>query len=294
MVNVLAVDAGGTKTEAILADVRSFKIKILEKNRLITRGLQRKDYLKELKRLIIETKVNKAKAISFSVPGYEINNRIECSPNLKALEDINLKAWAKSNFRKKVFIENDANCFALAESMLGAYKKASILVGIIIGSGVGSGIVINHKLYRGWQGIGAEIGHTTMIPKGRVCGCGKRGCVEAYISGESITKRYLEAGGSIPSPDPVKIWKAKKRDVVAGEIIDETVELMAIMFSNIANLLNPEIIVVGGGVSNLPFFKIVNQRIKKYLIKGLKLEIVKNTLGDDAGILGAALIGAGR
>ncbi|MCD6464728.1 ROK family protein [Candidatus Woesearchaeota archaeon] len=294
MAKILAIDIGGTKTEAMLAEVtrtsHSYKVKILDKNRTITRGLHRKEFLKELKNLMLETNVKKSQAISISIPGYEINNKVVSSPNVKAIEDFNLQQWVKTNFKKKVFIENDANCFAFAEAKLGSFKKSKNLLGVIIGTGVGLGIIINQELYKGFQGIAGEFGHTVIVPRGRLCSCGKKGCLEAYISGPSITRRYIEAGGSIPSPDPLKIWKAKKRDVVAGEVIDETIELMSVAFSNLANLLNPEFIIVGGGISNLPFFKEVNARMRKYTMKSLKTLVVKNTLGDDASILGAAIL----
>ena len=170
---------------------------------------------------------------------------------------------------------------------MGAGKKTINIIGLIIGTGVGSGIIINKKLYTG-QGYAGEIGHTIIDPSGLKCSCGNIGDVESWVSGPNIVKRYNLLGGKLKNPTPKEIFKSKEK--AARITIDITLEKLAVALANLINTLDPDLIILGGGLSNQPIYKELNKRIKKYTRNPQPCKIVKNKLGDAAGTLGAAFL----
>ena len=184
-----------------------------------------------------------------------------------------------------IALDNDANCFAQAESSLGAAKGYQVVFGIIMGTGVGGGICFDGKVHRGHQYLGGEWGHSLLHPNGHPCYCGNRGCVETYISGTALERRYFELTGKkkllkeIVEVPPVQ-WKR--------EFLDN----FGMAVSNVVNILDPDIIVLGGGVSNVEFlYSEGTQYVEKYCFNdSLETPIVKNKLGDAAGVFGAAYL----
>jgi fructokinase len=186
-------------------------------------------------------------------------------------------------------MENDANCFAMAESTLGVAKGFDVVFGIIMGTGVGGGIVINGKIHQGRTNIAGEWGHHTLHPNGNNCYCGKKGCVETYISGPALEKRWNElTGKSQNMPEiiqniedsKIKQWK------------DEFLENFGFGLANVIDILDPDVIVLGGGLSNIDFLYTegkdsVYQKVFSDLVD---TPIIKNKLGDSAGVFGAALL----
>lgn len=182
-------------------------------------------------------------------------------------------------------MDNDANCFAQAETSLGAAKGQSVVFGVIMGTGVGGGICINGKVHRGRQYLAGEWGHSLLYPGQNPCYCGNRGCVETYISGPALERRYSELTGEIKPlkeiiKDPPEDWK------------EEFLTNFGMALSNIVNILDPDIIVLGGGVSNIDFLYTEGPRyVEKYCFDDkLDTPIVKNKLGDSAGVFGAAYL----
>ena len=223
------------------------------------------------------------------------NGRMEMVPNIPSLKGVKLKEVLLQQLRQKgikspLFIENDSICFALAEFMFGAAKGYRNVIGVIIGTGIGGGLILDGRLYRGRDGGAGHIGHATIDPSGPRCGCGQRGHFESWCSGKYITKRYVAAGGKMKNPDPAKIFGSG--EPVARRIMEETYEKFGLAFANLINTFNPEIIVLGGGVSNLPneFYRKINAEAKKYAYAAFSdgLKIVRNRLGDSAGVFGAA------
>jgi len=195
----------------------------------------------------------------------------------------------------QIVMENDANCFALAESLLGSAKGYDVDFGVIIGTGVGGGIVINGTLHKGRTNIAGEWGHHTLYPNGKECYCGKQGCVEAYISGPALERRWTSWSSSTESLQTItqtdyddystqKVWFELWKK--------EFLENFGIGLANVIDILDPDIIVLGGGVSNIPFLydeakKAVHDRV---LGNFTETPILKNSLGDSAGVFGACLL----
>ena len=191
---------------------------------------------------------------------------------------------------REVAIENDANCFAMAEAK---NYPGKVVFGVIMGTGCGGGIVVNDQVISGLQSIGGEWGHHTIYPKdGPYCYCGKRGCIETLISGGGLENRFLE---KFNAPLNVKqIFElAKKSDNYATKFVEEFYENFGIALSNLISILDPDVVVLGGGLSNIEeLYTIGREQVRKYIFSDeLETPIVKNMYGDSAGVIGAALIG---
>ncbi|MDX7779117.1 ROK family protein [Aeromonas hydrophila] len=197
-----------------------------------------------------------------------------------------------------VLIANDANCFALAETHLGAVRQhhpdAKVVFGIIMGTGVGSGIVINGRILNGHHGIAGEWGHNVLSPDGPECYCGKRGCVETFISGPALEAWYeAKAKRHLPL---AKIVAATAHDHVAKLTIDRLHLLFGQALANVVNILDPDVIVIGGGVGNVQsLYSVGRETILPFLFNPrFATPIIAPALGDSAGVFGAALLARGE
>ena len=215
---------------------------------------------------------------------------------------------------KTVFVENDANAAALGETLAGAAKGAGVSVMITLGTGVGGGVVINGKIYAGGLNhSGTELGHTVLVSGGRQCTCGRRGCWEAYSSATALSKMTKEKivelelkgvsslmhsqqreDGSVSAR--VAFSAMKQGDPYAKEVCDEYIRYLAEGITNMINIFQPHILCIGGGVCNekeyltVPLIEIV-ERDQYTRTHKTKTKIVTATLGNDAGIIGAACLG---
>ena len=185
---------------------------------------------------------------------------IQSPPSLPGWDDIPLVAMVESALGRPTVVENDATACALAESWFGAGRDraARHLVYLTISTGVGGGLVLDGRLYRGAAGNAGELGHLTVDYLGRQCGCGRRGCLEAYVSGTNIALRAREAlaGGrtsslaALPAVSAADVSRAAAAgDSLAGEIWDETTAILGSAIANILDVFNPELVVLGGGVT---------------------------------------------
>ena len=211
---------------------------------------------------------------------------------------------------KKICLENDANAAALGEAVGGAAKGKRLSVMITLGTGVGGGVIIDGKIYSGFNYAGAELGHTVIEYNGRQCSCGRKGCFEAYASATalvSMTKEKLAAckdtlmwemcGNDINKADARIAFAAMKKGDRAGkEVVDMYISYRACGITNMINIFQPEVLLIGGGVCNekdyllKPLTEIVNadQYTRN---QAVKTEIKIAALGNDAGIVGAAALG---
>ena len=196
----------------------------------------------------------------------------------------------------EIFIANDANCFALAETRLGVVKEnfphANVVFGVIMGTGVGGGLVVNGKVINGLQGIGGEWGHNFLDESGGPCYCGKSGCVEKVLSGPSLEKYYYSVTGQ--NKRLKEIYGLYKAGDEAGT---KTIKRMSYFFgraiSVIINIVDPDVIVIGGGVGNIDeIYTDGVEVIKKFVFNNgvVDTPIVKPMLGDSAGVFGAAYL----
>ena len=221
-------------------------------------------------------------------------------PNLNGWDNVPLRAILEKEFKVPVAIENDANAAALGEWWKGAGSGTDSLFCITLGTGVGGGIVIDRKVWHGASSIAGEIGHTTVIRDGIKCTCGNAGCLERYACSGGILKRVNNAllkEGNNGSLQPLTDLKQVSQMVIQGNeivlnVIKETGVILGIAIANVANLLNPEMIVLFGGVTNLgehlvvPLKEEVKMRAFKKATESLRIEL--SQLGDNSGILGAA------
>ena len=193
---------------------------------------------------------------------------------------------------RPIAIQNDANCFAMAEAILGAGKGKRMVFGVIMGTGCGGGIVIDGQAWTGLQAIGGEWGHMSVDPSGPVCYCGVRGCVETFISGGGLQRMWqAEHGEARDLRDIEKDYYAG--DERAAAFMEKFFFNFGRCMANLINVLDPDIVVLGGGVSK--FDAIYTEGVKQVEIQvfsdTLETPIVKHEIGDSAGVIGAALIG---
>jgi glucokinase len=215
-------------------------------------------------------------------------------PHLPGWRDVPVGALAEREFGRPVTLENDATAAAAGEHRWGAGAGTRNMVYLTISTGVGGGAVIDGRLYRGARGNGGELGHVTVDWRGRPCrGCGRRGCLEAYVSGTSIAERARELGLDLATAEEVAS-AAAAGDEGASRVWDETVEALACGLTSIVNLFEPELVVVGGGVSRSgeqllgPVRELVRAAAMRPAGEGV--EIVASPLGDRVGVVGAAAI----
>jgi fructokinase len=191
--------------------------------------------------------------------------------------------------KQEITIENDANCFAIAEAILGVAKSYNVVFGVIMGTGVGGGIVFNKKIHRGRTYIAGEWGHHTLRINGNKCYCGKLGCVETYISGPALEKKWTKLTGKTESlPSIVQNLDNKEGQQWKNEFLEN----FGIGLANVIDILDPDVIVLGGGVSNISFLydegrDSVYDKVFSDLVE---TPILKNQLGDSAGVFGASLL----
>lgn len=283
MQKTIGIDIGATKTLFCLLGEKG----VLKKEKIQT-PTNKKKLIEDLKKNIKNLSPSKTK-IGIAVPGildYKNGVILKC-PNLKYLNNLNLKKELKAN----ITIENDANCFTLAEAILGAGKNNNIVFGITLGSGIGGGLIIKNKnkikIYRGAFGGAGEAGHLTIKFDGEKCSCGNLGCFESYCSAKFFKRKEYSSKELVE--------KAKRVDKKALKIFKEYGRYLGIGLSNVINLIEPEVIIIGGGISkSWPYFlaetkrEIKNRTFSPISKKYIKVKI--SELGELAGVIGAGLI----
>jgi len=283
----IGIDVGGTLIHSVLVN----NGKILKSKEF---EIQERD-TKSLKALIFrsveEVMKEKVSGIGIVLPG-QINYKggfLVKAPNLKPLEGVKLRDLISAKFGCKTNIENDANSFALAESVFGSGKHFNNMICLTLGTGVGGGIIINKKLYRGSDAAG-EPGHIIVVEGGRKCSCGARGCLEEYASLKGMMHLSKDVlGKEMNSKDLAKLAETDEK---ARSIFYEMGKHLGTGLATMANLLDPDIIVVGGGLSNISWIlESAEKEMRNNLFRPeSKLKMVKSNLGDNAVVLGASLI----
>ena len=305
---VLALDIGGTKVAAgVVApdgEARSFQVAPSRTERGPEAML---DDLFQLGRTSVEdsgvpwTEIT-AVGIGCGGPLDAAEGILLAPPHLPGFHDVPVAALAERAFERPALLENDGTAAAAAEHRFGAGVGVRNMVYLTISTGVGGGAVIDGRLYRGAAGNGGEFGHVTVDWRGRVCrGCGRHGCLEAYVSGTSISERALE--GIDPASSLVGLGAPSAADVVAAAVAgdayarsvwEETIEALACGLTSIVNLFEPELVVLGGGVTRAGDLLIepVRETVRAQAMApaGRTVEIVPAALGDRVGVVGAAAI----
>lgn len=302
---VLAADIGGTNTRMAVVNENGDILTLLKKTTYCEAG--REEMIKFIiscaGETIEESKLSKEEicgmGIGFPGPLNAETGTIFNPPNLQGWDSVPLRDILEKELKVPVAIENDANAAALGEWWKGAGSGADSLFCITLGTGVGGGIVLDGKVWHGASSIAGEIGHTTVIRDGIKCTCGNIGCLEAYACSGGILKRVNDAllnerdNGMQPLTNLKQVNQmAMQGNEIVLNVIKETGVILGIAIANIANLLNPEMIVLFGGVTNLgehlvvPLKEEVKGRAFKKVTDSLRIEL--SQLGDNSGILGAA------
>ncbi len=207
-----------------------------------------------------------------------------------------LKKDLENRLQLPVVIANDANCFALAETHWGIVKEkcpgAAMVFGIIMGTGVGGGIVINGKIWGGQHGIGGEWGHNYLDESGGPCYCGRSGCVETVLSGPALQRFYAGKTGNHISLKEIAERYQQGTDEIAKQTIERLCYFFGKAISVVTNMIDPDVIVVGGGVGNINAIYTEGLNSLKHFIfnNTVEVPILKPSLGDSAGVFGAAAL----
>jgi len=284
----LGVDLGGTKTEAVLLDEN---FGVIKRKRISTPQNDYQKILDSISSLVLDLSKNVTDfSLGICTPGaISKQTGLIKNSNTQCLIDKSLKEDLENKLGKTISIENDANCFAMAEATLGSGINFDLIFGVILGTGVGGGIVINKKLHSGRTNIGGEWGHHTLHRNGNLCYCGKHGCVETYISGPALENHWKKLSGKSQSLKEIlpdidnehgKKWK------------DEFLENFGYGIANVIDILDPDAIILGGGLSNIDFLYTEGKEsvYSKVFSDLVDTPILKNELGDSAGVFGACML----
>ena len=288
--NKIGIDLGGTKIEGILVD-ETFET--IERKRIPTNQDDGYDsILQSIKNLILELTHESDEKFSIGIctPGaLSLNSGLIKNSNTQCLIGKDLRNDLQNILHHDVSIENDANCFALAEARLGAGKNSNIVFGVIMGTGVGGGIIIDGKIHHGRTNIAGEWGHHCLHDEGNGCYCGNRGCVETYISGPALEKNWSQLS-NLNQSLPEIIQNTDNPNFVNWK--KTFLNNFGLSLANVIDILDPDMIILGGGVSNIDFLYDEGKNLvyEKVFSDIIDTPIVKNKLGDSAGVFGACLL----
>jgi predicted NBD/HSP70 family sugar kinase len=296
--NLWGIDLGGTKIEGAILDAPS-NPRVTFRERIPTEAFRGYEHMvsqiTRMFRKMSESVGYTAQRLGIATPGTldpQLGVMKNC--NTTALNGRPLKKDLENALGAEILMANDANCFALAETRLGVVKErfphAPVVFGVIMGTGVGGGLVVNGEVINGLQGIGGEWGHNFLDASGGPCYCGKTGCVEKVLSGPALESFYQMRSGTR------KTMQAIVSDAGADPVARETLERLTRFFgqaiSVIINIVDPHVIVIGGGLGNIDliYTEGVDHIRKNIFNNRVETPIVRPVLGDSAGVFGAAFL----
>jgi predicted NBD/HSP70 family sugar kinase len=293
------IDLGGTKIEAAVIR-RTDKVEVIDRMRIPTEShLGYEHVLMQIQKLIQQLHAKHEvypEKLGIGTPGIiDKDTQLIKNSNTLGLIGRPMKTDLEALLKIPVNMANDANCFAIAETLSGAVpdivSNPEVVFGVIMGTGVGSGIVVNGKVIHGKHGIGGEWGHNLLDEQGDLCYCGKRGCVEMFISGPACEKYYYNISGKqLMATDIYELHK--KGDADASNTINRFIYYFGKALATVINIIDPEVIVFGGGLGKLDLiYNEGREEVKKYIFNyDLRTHFVRPKLGDSAGVIGAALL----
>lgn len=251
-----------------------------------------KNILKEAEETI---KPNKLEGIGLGTPGM-LNLKTGLiqgiNPNLQDWTDLDPRISFDNKWHNRIWIDNDANLMTLAEASL--RRKVKYVVGITIGSGIGSGLVINGKIYHGAHGYSMELGHNTVVINGALCNCGRKGCLEAYASVNGMINRIHEIKPNVKVMNIGQILSLASKNRAVGKILSDSLMYLGTAIANLAINLDADAIIIGGGVIEVPEYPFA--KLKKSIKSNLpsllssQILITKAKLGNKSGVMGGILL----
>lgn len=308
----IGLDVGGTKLLGVAVDASSPSAVLVEARVPTPEGGV--GLLEALLALVADLASGRERAacVGVGVPGLvDLSGRLHMGPHLRHLHDLPLAELLSAHLGVPVVVDNDANCHAVAERSCGAAIGAEEALVVTFGTGIGAGIITGGHVLRGASGFAGEPGHMVVDPDGPPCPCGKRGCWERFASGTGLARMAREAaragrldavvalaGGS---PDAVRgelvVTAARKGDAAAAALLTELAHWIALGLANLANILDPAVIVVGGGLVEAAdlLLPAVRARFATLVMSGerrAELPILPAALGGRAGAIGAAVLAA--
>ena len=291
----IGIDLGGTKTEGILIDNSG---KELSRNRIKTE----KNYEGTIQGIIsivkkFENDFGNSQSVGIGMPGaVSADSALVKNANSIWLNGKPFKKDLEKKLNRHVILENDANCFALSEAVDGAGQGHSVVFGVIIGTGTGGGIVVNQKVINGKNNIAGEWGHVSLPNRSedekkyvKQCYCEKSGCMETYVSGPGFANGFnLKHNTNHNSHAIIEEFNNNEQRAITA--LDGYVDHLARGLSLVCNILDPDIIVLGGGMSNISYiYENINNALKKNIFSNsFDTKVVKNIHGDSGGVRGAA------
>src|SRR5688572_15089528 len=312
---LLGVDLGGTK---ILAGVFTPQLKCLGKVKTSTKADRGPEVVIERIARCIEDaidecdlKLDQVRGIGVGAPGAvdTETGKVIFAPNLPGWADVPLKKQLEKELKVPVFLENDGNICTLGVHSVELEGKPKHMLGVFIGTGIGAGMILEGKLFSGFNKTAAEVGHMVLEVGGPKCGCGNRGCFEALAGRQAIFKKIQTAvkdgqktvltetlGQDLADMRSGDLRKALRRgDKLVERVIEEAAEYIGIGIANLVNLLSPQVVVLGGGVIDAledEMMAIIVETAHDYALQGTDngLEIIASKLGDNAGIYGGAVL----
>ncbi len=310
----IGIDLGATKISTALVDATG---KIIARDYRETRAVEGQKAVVErmldaARRVMGEadSAPSQVTAVGVCSPG-PIDTRtrvVTAPPNLPGWKNVPLGQLIEEALGVTAFLENDANAAALGEHRFGAGRGVQDMIYVTASTGIGGGLILNGQLYSGTTGAAGEIGHITVLPWGPYCGCGNRGCLEALASGTAIAREgremvrrgvptliaELAAGHLERVTAKLVAGAADQGDIAAQEILAEAMAYLGVGMANLVNLFNPELIVIGGGLTNMgeglfgPVRRAIERRAFPAAARAVK--VVPAELGDDVGVLGAVAV----
>ncbi len=290
----LGIDLGGTKIEGVVLDER-----LVPRERVRVATDRERGYAHVVERVAEVVNALRPHAPDVALVGIGTPGSVSTrdgtlkNSNTTCLNGRPLRADLEAKLGVPVRLENDANCFALAEARGGAGQGHDMVFGVILGTGVGGGIVHGGALWPGPQHIAGEWGHHRLEPDGPDCYCGQRGCVETLLAGPALEAAYRTAGGETCSAGEIA-RRAGAGEHAAMAVMSAYLDRFGRALANVLTILDPDVVVLGGGLSNLDaLYTAGRDAVGRYVFNDeLRTPIVRNRLGDSAGVIGAALLTA--
>ncbi len=287
----IGIDLGGTKTEGIVMDAQDQIL--LRERRPTPRADGYEAILDSVRDLVLdlERQADAACTVGIGTPG-AISTRTGMlkNSNTTCLNGRPVKTDLETRVQRIIRMTNDANCFALSEALDGAGRGQPVVFGIIMGTGVGGGIVVNGQVLDGLQHIAGEWGHNVLEPEGPPCYCGQRGCVETFISGPGFARDYELNGGEPDVAAHEIIERAQAGDGFAEATVQRFLDRFGRALAVVINILDPHAVVLGGGLSNIArLYTEGRAHLARYVFNDeLRTPILRNAFGDSSGVRGAA------
>ena len=317
---IVGVDLGGTSIKALAVDHKNKILAAEKKKTLASTGAQ--DLIREIAGLVKKAasnagyKLKAVEAVSIGAPGpVDVRHGIVREAANLGWKDVPLASDLKALLDVPVVVDNDVNVGVVGEHALGAGNKAAELVGIFVGTGIGGGIISRGELFQGSNGWAGEVGHTVVLPDGPICSCGRRGHVEALASRLAIERAVFAAAEAGRKTVITEILRERQKDRITSSVIQEALArndavmreameraqyYLGILVANVANILDPERVVIGGGIAarlGEGFVGPIRKTAAQYFAHAQAehhVRIVPGTLGDNAGALGAAVLARQR